>query len=304
MTDDGWNHGPVGWIGLGRMGTAMVQRLLAAGITVHVWNRTSGRAEDLIAGGAHEVSAITDLAGCDVVFSMVADDSALDAVGDLTSGLFSGPDAPAVWVDCSTVSVDASERAAKSAAERGTDFVAAPVSGNPGVVQAGNLVFAVSGASAAKKRIAPLVAAMGRGAHDVGTGHEARIVKLCTNLLIAVIAETLSEATLLGETAGVRRSSLLEFINDSAVGSPFTRYKSQALIELDFAPTFSPELQRKDVRLALDLAERAGLRMPVAQSTEQAFTELIDSGLGEGKDFIALILKLADDAGIVLTKES
>lgn len=299
-----WDGGPVGWLGLGRMGTAMVERLLAAGIPVHVWNRTPGRAGDLVAAGALEVTAVTDLAHCRVVLSMVADDAALDAVGAGAPGLFSDRDAPDVWVDCSTVSVEASERAEKAAVARGTHFVAAPVSGNPGVVRAGNLVFAVSGADVAKQRIAPLLAAMGRGTHDVGTGHEARVVKLCTNLLIAVIAETLSEATLLGESAGVRRSSLLEFINDSAVGSPFTRYKSQALIDLDFTPTFSPELQRKDVRLALALAERAGLTMPVARTTEQAFTALIDSGLGDGRDFIALVLKLAADAGLVLKRES
>jgi 3-hydroxyisobutyrate dehydrogenase len=298
-----WDGGPVGWLGLGRMGVAMAQRLLAAGIAVHVWNRTPGRADELVAAGAVEVPAAADLGSCQVVFSTVADDAALDAVAG-TQLLFAGPDAPDIWVECSTVSVEASERAAAAAAAHGSAYVAAPVSGNPGVVRAGNVVFAVSGPEPAQRRIAALLAAIGRSAHDVGPAHEARVVKLCTNVLIAVIAEALSEATLLAQVGGVRRSQVLEFINDSAVGSPFTRYKSDALVALDFTATFTPELQRKDVRLALELAGRAGLAMPVTEQTEQAFTRLIDSGLGADRDFISLILKLADDAGMTLAKES
>jgi 3-hydroxyisobutyrate dehydrogenase-like beta-hydroxyacid dehydrogenase len=130
------------------------------------------------------------------------------------------------------------------------------------------------------------------------------VVKLCTNLLIATTAQILSEATVLGESAGVRRTDLLGFINDSAVGSPFTAYKSEAIIRQDFTPTFTPELQRKDVRLALELASGRGVSMPLATATEAAYTSLIDSGLGDGKDFISVIVKVAHDSGLQLADES
>ncbi len=290
----------VGWIGAGRMGVAMATRLLDAGHDVRVWNRTPGRCGELTDRGAQEVGSVADLSDREVVFSMVTDDAALD---DVAERLLGSPQAPRIWVDCSTVSTRASARARARADERSVAYVCAPVSGNPGVVRAGNLIFAVSGPADAQQRLGPLFEAMGRGAHDVGEADEARVVKLCTNLLIAVLAETLSEAVVLGESAGVSRTRLLEFVNDSAVGSPFTRYKSQPLIELDFTPTFTPEGQRKDLLLALALGREAGVSLPVAAATEVAFTRLIGSGLGDGKDFIALVLQLARDAGRTLQPE-
>jgi 3-hydroxyisobutyrate dehydrogenase len=139
--------------------------------------------------------------------------------------------------------------------------------------------------------------------HDVGDGHQARVVKLCTNLLIAITAEALSEATVLGERSGVRRPELLAFINDSAIGSTFSKYKSEALVDLDFTPSFSPEGQRKDLRLALDLGRDGGVSMPVAAATEVVFSQLIGSGLGADRDFIALVLQVARDSGITLAAE-
>jgi len=302
--DPGVSEAPVavGWLGAGRMGVPMAERLIAAGHQLIVWNRTPGRLEGLVRSGARAVEHPAQVAAAPVVFSMVADDTALDALS-AGGGLFA-PDGshrpPRIWLDCSTVSVAASERAAAAASDRGTAFLAAPVSGNPGVVRTGNLIFAVSGPCEAYVEVEPLLAAIGRRSYYLGGGHEARTVKLCTNLLVAVIAQALAEAVVLAERSGVSRSSMLEFVNDSAVGSAFTKYKGQAFIDLDFTPTFTPEGQRKDVRLALAQAASLEVPMPLASATEVALSRLVGSGLGEGRDFGALLLQVARDAGITL----
>jgi 3-hydroxyisobutyrate dehydrogenase-like beta-hydroxyacid dehydrogenase len=208
-----------------------------------------------------------------------------------------------VWVDCSTVSPAASQRAADAAAEAGTAFVCAPVSGNPSVVRSGNLIFAVSGPAAAVKAAQPLLDMIGRNTHVVGEGNEARVVKLCTNLVLAVLTQALAEALVLGQSHGVRRAAMMEFINDSAVGSPFTKYKTDAFVALDLAPAFTPEGQRKDLRLALQLGAQHEVPMPLTSATEVAFTRLVASGLGEGRDFASLILLAAQDAGIPISPE-
>jgi 3-hydroxyisobutyrate dehydrogenase len=293
----------VSWLGVGRMGEAMAERLLAAGVQVQAWNRTPDKLAGVLARGASQLAAPA-LSDAPVAFSMVLHDEALDALWQAEDGVLSGTRPPDIWVDCSTVSPAASERAAAAAAVCGTAFVSAPVSGNPGVVRSGNLIFAVSGPPAAVGQVIPLLEVIGRAAHVVGTGQEARLVKLCTNLVLAVLTQALAEALVLGESHGVRRKPLMEFINDSAVGSPFTRYKTGALVALDLDPAFTPEGQRKDLRLALQLGAEHEVALPITSATDVAFTRLIASGLGEGRDFASLILLAARDAGIEIAPES
>jgi 3-hydroxyisobutyrate dehydrogenase len=292
----------VSWLGAGRMGEAMAERLLAAGVEVHAWNRTPAKLAGLVASGAR-LLASPGLSDAPVAFSMVLNDEALDALWQAEDGILSGAHPPEVWVDCSTVSPAASQRAADAAAEGGTAFVCAPVSGNPSVVRSGNLIFAVSGPAAAVKAAQPLLDIIGRGAHVVGEGNEARVVKLCTNLVLAVLTQALAEALVLGQSHGVRRAAMMEFINDSAVGSPFTKYKTEAFVALDLVPAFTPEGQRKDLRLALQLGAQHEVPMSVTSATEVAFTRLVASGLGAGRDFASLILLAAQDAGLEIAPE-
>lgn len=292
----------VTWLGVGRMGEAMAGRLLDSGVPVAAWNRTPARLRGLLARGARPLEVPAESAA-PVAFSMVLDDGALDALWRDERGILAAEDPPGVWVDCSTVSRAASARAAAAAAARGVAFVCAPVSGNPSVVRAGNLIFATSGPAAAVETVAPLLAVIGRRSYMVGGGHEARVVKLCTNLVLAVLTEALAEALVLGQAGGVARSSLMEFVNDSAIGSPFTRYKTDALVALDLAPAFTPEGQRKDLRLALSLAAENEVPMPVTSATEVAYSRLVASGLGDGRDFASLILLAARDAGLTLAPE-
>jgi 3-hydroxyisobutyrate dehydrogenase len=292
----------VSWLGVGRMGEAMAERLLAAGVAIQAWNRTPDKVTGLVARGATLLEAPA-LSEAPVAFSMVLNDEALDALWQADDGILGGVQPPRVWVECSTVSPGASQRAAEAAAAQDVAFVCAPVSGNPLVVRSGNLIFAVSGPPAAVASVTPLLSCIGRAVHVVGGAHEARVVKLCTNLVLAVLTQALAEALVLGQSHGVRRAALMEFINDSAIGSPFTRYKTDAFVRLDLDPAFTPEGQRKDLRLALRLGAEHEVPMPVSSATEVEFSRLVASGLGERRDFASLILLAARDARMTIEPE-
>jgi 3-hydroxyisobutyrate dehydrogenase len=296
----------VAWVGLGRMGAAMATRLVESGADVAVWNRTATKAEPLVAAGATLLDDLPDAASRDVVFSMVLDDAALDDLHDPEHGLFSGSASSrriAVWIDGSTVSAAAAQRASEAAAAAGVAFVSAPISGNPGVVTAGNAIFAISGDERGLDAAEAIGSAIGRAVYRVGSGTEANVIKLCTNALLAVTMQSIAEIAVLADKAGVSRSALMSFINDSAVGSPFTKYKTANVVTLEFPPTFTPEGQRKDIRLALELAHELETPMPVLNTTEVAFSRLVSGGLGEGRDFAALVLEVARDAGHTLEPE-
>jgi len=293
----------VAWVGIGRMGAAMVERLLADGVEVAVWNRSPEKADPLVELGATRLERLQDAGALDVVVTTIADDAALAAL-HAPGGLLDGEHRPRVWIDCSTVSIGAASAAAAAAAERGVAYVVAPVSGNPVVVRAGTAIFAISGDDAAALDTAEaLVSRIGRAVYRVGDGTAASAVKLCTNALLSVIVQSLAEVVVLGEALGVRRAALMEFMNDSAVGSPLTRYKTGNMVELQFPPTFTAQGQRKDIRLALAEASAQELPMPVLSATEVEYSRLVASGLGEGKDYAALVLQVARDAGMVLEPE-
>jgi 3-hydroxyisobutyrate dehydrogenase-like beta-hydroxyacid dehydrogenase len=208
-----------------------------------------------------------------------------------------------VWIDGSTVSAAAAQRASEAAAAAGVAFVSAPISGNPGVVSAGNAIFAISGDERGLDAAEAIGSAIGRAVYRVGSGTEANVIKLCTNALLAVTMQSIAEIAVLADKAGVSRAALMSFINDSAVGSPFTKYKTANVVTLEFPPTFTPEGQRKDIRLALELAHELETPMPVLNTTEVAFSRLVSGGLGEGRDFAALVLEVARDAGHTLEPE-
>lgn len=292
----------VGWIGAGKMGEAMIERLLDGGVAVSVWNRTPEKCEALIERGATAASTPGEAASQQVVFSIVLDDTALKDLYEREDGVLSG--SATVWVDCSSVSPSAARAASEVAAAKGVKFVSAPVSGNPGVVRAGRLIFAVSGPEAGIEAASPFFDVIGRAVHVVGDSNQASVVKICTNALLGVLMETLSEVAILGEKSGVKRQDLLNFINDSAVGSPFSAYKTAALVDLDFTPTFTSEAQRKDLRLALSLAENAGASMPLVAATEVEFDRLVVSGVGAGLDIASAIAQVALDSEIEISPEN
>jgi 3-hydroxyisobutyrate dehydrogenase len=291
----------IGWIGVGLMGEAMAERLLAAGIDVTVWNRTPAKCAALVEKGARLVPRPADAAAETVVFSMVMDDAALKSLWSREGGVLEG--SARVWVDCSSVSPEAAAEAADAARERGITMISAPVSGNPSVVRAGNLIFAASGPAAAIEEARPYFAVIGRALHIVGDAQQATVVKLCTNALLGVVMQAVSEVVVLGERSGIARAALMEFINDSAVGSPFTAYKTQSIVNLDFTPTFTAEALRKDLRLALSLADSVEVAMPVVGETEHQLDRVVDTQNGSVLDFASTLLLVAKDARLELRLE-
>jgi 3-hydroxyisobutyrate dehydrogenase len=292
----------VGWIGTGRMGAAMARRLARSGIDVTVWNRTRAKAEPLAADGCAIADTIADLRGLDVVFTMVSASADFEEVVLGDDGLLSGDAAPRVIVDSSTVSADSSQIVRAAAADRGTKLLAAPVSGNPNVVAAGQLTLAVSGPRAAYDEVLPVLQLLGRGVTYVGEGEVARLVKICHNVLLGVVTQSLAEITVLAERAGTSRAAFLEFLNDSVMGSTFTRYKTPAFVNLDFTPTFTNPLLHKDIELGIEAGKQLDVPMPVAALTSHLVASAVGAGYDK-EDFATLLLEQARRSGVELASE-
>jgi 3-hydroxyisobutyrate dehydrogenase-like beta-hydroxyacid dehydrogenase len=303
MPDVNLKERRLGWVGTGRMGYALARRLLEAGCDLAVYNRTRSKAESLAEFGAEIVDSPADLADRDIVFTMVAGPADFKEVVLGRSGLLSRDRAvPAVVVDSSTVSPDASAAVREEAAARGTALVAAPVSGNPRVVEAGRLTFVASGPAEAFREALPYIELLGAGVTYVGEGERARLVKICHNLMLGVVAQSMAEITVLAEKGGVSRADLLAFLNDSVMGSTFTRYKTPAFVNLDFTPTFTPGLLFKDFELGFEAAREHGVPMPVAAAAQQVVQALIGHGYGD-VDFAALLELEARGSGLQLEPE-
>jgi 3-hydroxyisobutyrate dehydrogenase len=300
---DGNQVTSLGWIGVGRMGRALVTRLLASGHQVGVYNRTREKCADLEPLGATIVDSPADLADRDIVFTMVAGSADVEEVCAGPSGLLSRDDArPRLIVDSTTISPAAAEQIRAVALERGTAMLAAPVSGNPKVAESGRLTIVASGPPEAWELARPYLELLCRRVTYVGEGERARLVKICHNLMLGVVAQCMAEITVLAEKGGVARADFLEFLNDSVMGSTFTRYKTPAYVNLDFKPTFTPELLLKDFHLGFEAAREMDVAMPLAAATEQIVQGL--AGLkGNEVDFAALIELAAEASGLRLTPE-
>lgn len=292
----------VGWLGTGRMGTEMVRRLLAVGCPVTVYNRTAAKASALVGEGAVVAGSLAELARCEIVFTMLGTPDDLIAALTGERGLLSGTQAPKIVIDCSTVSAEASAAVRLRLAERGTALLAAPVMGNPSVVRAGKMTVAVSGPRDAFEEAEPYLATLGRGVTYVGEGELARLMKLCHNLFLGVVAQSMAEITVLAQAGGISREAFLDCLNKSVMGSLFTGYKAPAYVNLDFEPTFTATLLRKDFDLGLAAAREYEVPMPVAAMTHQLIQSLIGHGYGN-VDFAALIVQQAQAAGMALTSE-
>jgi 3-hydroxyisobutyrate dehydrogenase-like beta-hydroxyacid dehydrogenase len=284
------------------MGLAMAERLVKGGAQVTVWNRTRSKAEPLAALGARVAVDLNELAACDIVFVMV---STWDDVREVICGprgLLSGARAPKLLVECSSISLEGSAELRALLAARGVQMLAAPVSGNAKVIKAGKLSFVCSGPKAAFDTALPTLRLIGPAASYVGEGELARIVKICHNVFLGVVIQSLAEITVLAQKAGVPRHAFLDFINQSVMGSTFSRYKTPALVNLDFHVTFTPQLLRKDLDLGLDAARRFEVPMPLASVTRDLVQTLIGNRLDD-EDFAKLIVQQAKASGLELASE-
>ena len=304
----------LGWIGVGRMGYQMAERLLDAGHDVSIWNRTKSKADPLAAKGGKIVNNLSDLAGVDILFAIVSEGKDLEEVYFGKNGVITNAKGklPKTFVDCSSISVEDSAAIRARLKEHGVDFVAAPVSGNAKVIKAGRLSSVVSGPEASCKAAMPLIEVFApQGVSYVGDGELARIGKIAHHVMLGVVIENLIEITLLANKMGVPRHAFLSFMNNGVMGSMFTRYKTPALVNLDWSTTFTPELLRKDLDLGLALGREWDVPMPVTAAPR----EVLQSHFGAAtlksnpeeylqKDFAALAETMALAAGMKLTSEN
>ena len=303
----------IGWIGVGRMGGPMAERLLKAGYDLSIWNRTRAKAEPLAKVGGKVVDNLLDLKDVDVLFSIVSTGKDLDQVYfGKNSVTGHGGKLPKIFVDCSTISVEESAAVRDRLKQLGCDYVAAPVSGNAKVIKAGKLSAVISGPEAACKTVTPMLEAIApRGVSYVGEGELARICKIAHNVMLGVVIENLIEITLLANKMGVPRHAFLAFMNNGVMGSMFTAYKSPALVNLDWTTTFTPELLRKDLDLGLALGREWDVPMPVTAAAREvlqghfgAATLKPDPQEYLQKDFAALMETMALASGMKLKSEN
>ena len=294
----------VGWIGLGRMGEAMVKRLTKAGHGVDIWNRTRSKAEPLVEYGATLVDSKLDLAACETVFTMVSTTDDLKEVLFGAGGLVTGKTLPRLVVDSSSISQEGSTEVRERLEALGVAYLCAPVSGNAKVAKAGKLLVVASGPKHLYDLAEPYLRAMSRKCMWVGEGELARVWKIAHNTMFGVVIQNLCEITVLAEKAGIPRHVFLESINDSVLGSMYTRYKTPVLSNLTFEQvTFTPKLLLKDLDLGMAAAKAQGVSMPAAAATRESVSRLIGRGYDD-VDFSVLLVEVAKDAGLELKPEA
>lgn len=302
----------IGWIGMGRMGFPMAERLLKAGYSLKVWNRTRSKAEPLEKAGAVLVDSPADLSGVDVLATMVSTGRDVEELYFGEVGVLSGGGIPKIFLDFSSIGVDQSAEIRSRLLEVGAQLVCCPVSGNGKCVKAGKLSAVASGPEDIFKQVEEIISKIAvMGVSYVGEGELARFCKIAHNVMLGVVTQNLAEITILAQKAGVPRQAFLDFMNNSVMGSVFTRYKTNAFINLDWTTTFTPALLRKDLDLGLAAGRELNVPMPVTATTREALQAHFgaaslknDPAAYLEEDFAAILETVALGAGIELESEN
>jgi len=286
-------------VGLGHMGEAIAERILAAGYPLSVFNRSPGRDERLVAAGATRLgSAAAALAECDVCVTSLADDGAVAEAIRGERGVLAGARPGTTLVETSTISVQASSEIADDAAAAGVAYLRAPFSGNPAAIRSGAATLVVSGPAAAEAALRPLLEAIVPTVRYAGDGEHARVLKLVLQVMIGGTAGLLAEALTLGEAAGVERRALLETIGSSVAGSRFVEYKTEPLLADDYSATFTTAMAVKDLDLVLALAGATGADLRLTRELRTLLESACDHGHAD-EDFVSILLELkARSAGV------
>jgi 3-hydroxyisobutyrate dehydrogenase-like beta-hydroxyacid dehydrogenase len=295
----------VGLIGLGKMGAGIAKSLLRSGQRVTVYNRTQSRAEALRADGAIVAGSVAEACRGEVVFTMVADDTALESLVFGENGILTSLASGAVHVSLSTISVALSDKLATEHARAGQGYLAAPVFGRPEAAEAARLAVVVGGAEALVQKCKPLFEAMGPKLFVVGERPSmANVVKLSGNFLIATVLESLSEALAFARKSGVDAGALMEFLTATLFNAPIYKIYGELIVEGRHEPAgFALPLGLKDVRLVLQAAEAANVPMPVASVVRDRFITAMARGHQE-KDWSVLGRVAAEDAGLSETSRA
>ena len=299
MSANNLNRYTLGWVGMGRMGYPMAERLVKAGCDVAVWNRTRSKAEPLAEQGANIVDNLVDLAKQDIVFSMVSTSDDVKQVYFGENGVLSGSDKPKIVVDCSSISVEASGEIREQFDALGIQYIASPVSGNGKCVKAGKLAVVTSGSLEVFEEVECFQEVIGgMGVSYVGEGELARTVKICHNVFLGVVTQSLAELTVLAQKSGVPRHAFLDFINKSVMGSIYTQYKTPGWVNQEYTVTFTPELMRKDMDLGLSMGRTHEVPMPVADATRGIIQQSMGHGNRTTMDFGIVLDYMAKCSGI------
>jgi 3-hydroxyisobutyrate dehydrogenase-like beta-hydroxyacid dehydrogenase len=291
----------IAYLGLGGMGLPMASRLLHAGYPLVIWNRSAGKAAALTADGARLAASPADaVGGADFVFSMVADDRALDEISFGDHGMLAAMKPGAVHASMSTILPATARRLALAHGERGTAYVAAPVFGRPEAAAAGMLWICLSGSAADKERLLPLLAPLCQQHYDFGSEPgAANVLKLAGNFMIASAIEAMAEAFVFGEKNGLGQLALAEFFGDTIFSCPIYKNYGRIIAERRFEPAgFRLTLGRKDVQLAAETARASDVPMPFLATLLNRYTARVAKGGGE-LDWTSIAIDVANDAGLV-----
>ena len=278
----------VGLIGLGLMGKPMGRNLLRAGFPLVVWNRTKERADDIVREGAKFASNPRDAAAqADILITIVSDPPAVESVLWGSNGALDGLRRGSLYIDSSTVSPDLARRAAAACAERGVDYLDAPVTGGTWGAEKGELVFMIGGKQEVLDRAKPVLEAVGKRFFLLGPNGAGQTVKLAMNMLLAVEVEALAESLALVMKAGLPGERLIEVMQSSMARAAVLDVKAPQILKDDYPPSFPLRLMHKDMRLALELARKEGVSLPAGAAAFKAYTAVKDSAK-EDLDYAAV----------------
>ena len=288
----------LGFVGLGVMGSEMVNRLLSKGHSVTGYNRTRSKAEWLIKKGMKWANTPREVVGtADITLSMVTNSAALDAVMNGPDGMLAGVKPGKIFVDMSTVSPAFSREIAAKVREKGGNMVDAPVSGSVITLQEGKLSVMVGGRKETFERVKPLLLDIGPKVTHVGENGQALVMKIGVNLSLAVQMLAFCEGVLLAEKSGIARETAVDVLTHSVIGSPMVQYRGPFVLKMPEEAWFNVNMMQKDMMLALELGRQLDVAMPTTAVTNEFLTAARGMGLAE-KDFAVVFEVLAQMSGV------
>lgn len=268
----------VGLIGLGLMGKPMGRNLLKAGFPLTVWNRTKQRADDLVREGAKWAATPREVAAqADVLITIVSDPPAVEQVLWGDGGALEGLRRGSVYIDSSTVSPELAIKAARACAERGVDYLDAPVTGGTWGAEKGELVFMIGGTAETLERARPVLEAVGKRFFLLGPNGAGQTVKLAMNLLLALEVEALAESLAIVTKAGIPGERLVEVMQSSMARAGVLDVKAPQMLKNEYPPSFPLRLMHKDVRLAVELAKKENVRIPAGEAAYAVYSAVKDA---------------------------
>lgn len=276
----------IGWIGLGNMGYPMAKNLEKAGFPLSVYNRNPERSEDFKAESGVAGSIAELIGNCDIIFTMLTNDQAVQAVYDqiLSVGDLEGK----LFIDMSTISQQLSIATAENIRSREASFIDAPVAGSTKPATEGTLIIMAGGATEDLDRAQPYFEKLGKTVKHLGKNGNGIAAKLCVNYFVSILYQGLAETVLFAEHQGIERADILDIINESATGSGATKVKTPSLLANDYPAAFALDLMLKDILLAKD----NGANFPLTESLVQVYQSAHDNGLGE-QDVMAIIKNIS-----------